>query len=361
MRPARRTALVAVASTLGIIVPPSLVLLLLGDAMLRAHTEGLTLATQLGLASAHAGTRIINTQDVLQAALAPGALLLVLWMGVTWWLAQRRTGGIADQGAASSAPVPLTRGERWTLGVVPTLIVALLALVTTGRVRAVEAAATAGVLLLVWGVASRQLTLRRLAQVLDDAMALTGALFALLVAAVTFSLVLRAYGTDALVAEWMRALQGQPLLAMGVVLSVLLGSAFVLDAFELIFLIIPIVMPPLLALVDDAAWVAALTLLVLQAGFLLPPLGYALVLSRAQVAPRPAMGAVARALAPYLLCLAGVIALVMTVPATTQWLRSTPATLPEMSIQGDDLDALMREMSQPEAPAPAPAASATPP
>ena len=112
---------------------------------------------------------------------------------------------------------------------------------------------------------------------------------------------------------------------------------------------------------DDAAWVAALTLLVLQAGFLLPPLGYALVLSRAQVAPRPAMGAVARALAPYLLCLVGVIALVMAVPATTQWLRSTPATLPEMSIQGDDLDALMREMSQPEAPAPAPAASATPP
>ena len=257
--------------------------------------------------------------------------------------------------------MPLTRGERWTLGVVPTLIVALLALVSTGRVRAVEAAATAGVLLLVWGVASRQLTLRRLAQVQDDAMALTGALFALLVAAVTFSLVLRAYGTDALVAEWMRALQGQPLLAMGVVLAVLLGSAFVLDAFELIFLIIPIVMPPLLALVDDAAWVAALTLLVLQAGFLLPPLGYALVLSRAQVAPRPAMGAVARALAPYLLCLAGVIVLVMAVPATTQWLRSTPATLPEMSIQGDDLDALMREMSQPEAPAPAPAASATPP
>ena len=73
------------------------------------------------------------------------------------------------------------------------------------------------------------------------------------------------------------------------------------------------------------------------------------------------MGAVARALAPYLLCLAGVIALVMAVPTTTRWLRSTPATLPEMSIQGDDLDALMREMSQPEAPAPAPAASATPP
>ena len=45
----------------------------------------------------------------------------------------------------------------------------------------------------------------------------------------------------------------------------------------MIFLVIPIVMPPLLAAVPDAAWVAALTLLVLQAGFLLPPLGYAIV------------------------------------------------------------------------------------
>lgn len=343
MPPARRTALVAVASTLGIIVPPSLVLLLLGDAMLRAHTEGLSLAAQLGLATARAGTRIINTQDVLQAALAPGALLLVLWLAVTWWLA-RATAASAD---ARPAPTePLTRRERWTLVLVPTLIVALLALVTTGRVRAVEAAATAGVLLLAWGIVSRQLTRQRLGQVLDDALALTGALFALLVAAVTFSLVLRAFGTDLLVADWMRALQGQPLLAMAVVLAVLLGSAFVLDAFELIFLIVPIVMPPLLALVDDAAWVAALTLLVLQAGFLLPPLGYALVMARAQVVPRPSMAAMVQALAPYLLSLLAVLALVLAVPATTQWLRTTPATLPETSIQGDDLDALMREMSQ---------------
>lgn len=105
-------------------------------------------------------------------------------------------------------------------------------------------------------------------------------------AAVTFSLVLRAYGTDVLVAEWMRALQGQPLLAMGVYWPCCWARRLCSMRLRyLIFLIIPIVMPPLLALVDDAAWVAALTLLVLQAGFLLPPLGYALVLSRAQVAP----------------------------------------------------------------------------
>ena len=52
--------------------------------------------------------------------------------------------------------------------------------------------------------------------------------------------------------------------------------------------------------VDDAAWVAALTLLVLQAGFLLPPLGYAVVLSRSLLAVKPGSRALARALAPQL-------------------------------------------------------------
>ncbi|MFY3386568.1 TRAP transporter large permease subunit [Paracidovorax sp. MALMAid1276] len=351
--PARRATLVAVASTLGVIVPPSLVLLLLGDAMLRAHTEGLTLARQLSLPAAQAGTRIINTQDVLQAALAPGALLLLAWLAVTWWVARRHDRSAPPSTpTATAAPSALTRGEGWTLCIVPAFIIALLALVTAGRIRAVEAAATAGVALLIWGLVSRQLTRPVMARVLDDALALTGALFALLVAAVTFSLLLRAFGTDVLVAEWMRTLQAQPALAMAVVLLVLLASAFVLDAFELIFLVVPIVMPPLLALVGDAAWVAALALLVLQAGFLLPPLGYALVLAMGQAHPRPPLRDMVRALAPYLLSLASVVALVLAVPATTHWLRTNPATVPEMTIDGDDLDALMREMSAPAGDAP---------
>src|SRR5205814_5752661 len=67
----RSAALVCAASTLGVVVPPSLVLILLGDAMLRAHTEA---ANIVGLTG-----RIINTQDVFHAALLPAAVLLVLF------------------------------------------------------------------------------------------------------------------------------------------------------------------------------------------------------------------------------------------------------------------------------------------
>lgn len=342
---AQRTALVAVTSTLGVIVPPSLVLLLLGDAMLRAHTEGMNLARQLALPAATASEsagRIVNTQDILQAALVPAAALLLGWLAVAWW-------GARHVPHAKATREPLSRPERWTLLLVPLLIGALLVLVTLGRVRAVEGAATACVLLLGWGAVSRQLTRAVLRQVLDDAMALTGALYALLAAATTFSLLLRGFGTDGLVARLMLSLQAHPMLALAALLAVLLACAFVLDAFELIFLVVPIVMPPVLAQLDDAAWVATLTLLVLQAGFLLPPFGYALVLARGQVAPRAPVAAVARALAPYLAVLAAVTALVMALPATTRWLRAAPTALaPAEPMSEEALQRLMREMAPPD-------------
>jgi TRAP-type mannitol/chloroaromatic compound transport system permease large subunit len=157
--------------------------------------------------------------------------------------------------------------------------------------------------------------------------------------------------------------QGQPMLATFVAMALLLACAFVLDAFELIFLVVPIVMPPLLAQVGDAAWVAVLALLVLQAGFLLPPFGYAVVLARgaAGSAPpastststpvparsRPAMRAMAQALMPYLAWLACVLALVAAVPQITMWLRTAPLTLTTgPAVNNDDVERMMRAMSQ---------------
>lgn len=342
--PARRATLVAVASTLGVVVPPSLVLLLLGDAMLRAHTEGLNIARQMKLPLAGADIRVVNSQDVMQTVLLPAAVLLLGWLLIA-----------ARSAAASAIPVPRApwlRRERWALAVVPLIIVGLLTLVTLGRARAVEAAAAAGLLLLLWGLASRQLTRTLLWEALDDAMALTGALFALLVAATTFSLMLRALGSDRVVNELMLTLHGHPLAATLAVMALLLACAFVLDAFELIFLVVPIVMPPLLAQVGDAAWVAVLALLVLQAGFLLPPFGYAVVLARGRQQPRAPLGPMAAALAPYLVWLACVMAMVFTLPQTTHWLRTSPPTLESNRALGEeDVERLILEMSPQRAPA----------
>ncbi|MDQ6683496.1 MAG: TRAP transporter large permease subunit [Pseudomonadota bacterium] len=275
---------ICVASTLGVVIPPSLVLILLGDAMMRAHTEAAHANSAIG--------RIVNTQDIMRAALWPGLTVVLVSLAIVAWQGRHA--------APRPAPPPMGRGQALAATVAVVGIAALLSLVAIGRIYAVEAAATGALVLLVAGLVTRRLDRRALGAVVREAMTLTGLLMALLVAATTFSLVVRGFASDALVARGVQSLAATPTLLLAAVLFGLLICSFVLDAFEMIFLVVPLVMPPLLAVVVDAAWVAALTLLVLQLGFLLPPLGYAVLMGRSSVADPPSLAALSRVLAPQL-------------------------------------------------------------
>jgi TRAP-type mannitol/chloroaromatic compound transport system permease large subunit len=148
-------------------------------------------------------------------------------------------------------------------------------------------------------------------------MAMTGALFSLLVAATTFTLVLRLLGTDRLVDAFVAAIPGNDLLVVACVLALIGLCAFVLDAFEIIFVIVPIVIPPLLIRIADARWVSVLVLLTLQSSFLLPPFGYALMMVRGVLKEPAAFRALLRALAPYLAAQWLLLAVVLLFPQLT--------------------------------------------
>jgi tripartite ATP-independent transporter DctM subunit len=295
----RKVALLCVASTLGVVVPPSLVLILLGDAMLRAHTEA---SNATGLAG-----RIINTQDVFHGALVPAAVFLALCAGITWWVGRRKpmaTGRLETVGR-----------KEWITAIAATLLIlALLAAVALGYLYAVEAAATGGVALAAYGVATRTLRRALLNEALQDTLVITGSLFALLVAATFFTLVQRAFGTDLWLAALFARLGHGIYPALLAVLLVLGLCALVLDAFEMIFVVVPLVIPPLLMRVPDATWVAVLTLLILQTSFLVPPFGYAVLMARSRVAGSVRTLALVRALAPYLAAQVLVLALVIALP-----------------------------------------------
>ena len=136
--------------------------------------------------------------------------------------------------------------------------------------------------MLIFGLGRRSLTLPVFRTVLRESLAISGALFAWLLAATVFTLVLRAFETDRWMNDFLHGLGGGST-ALVVVMRILALSAFVLDAFEITFAIIPVVMPPLLMLVPDAIWVAVLTLLALQVRFLLPPFGYAVVMAASRM------------------------------------------------------------------------------
>ena len=283
--PATRDAVITVASTLGVLVPPSLVLILLSDAMLNAHSYALTKNGRLD--------RVINAQDLFHAALAPAGLFLLLCIALAWYAGRDH----------KMLPVrePLRPQQAVLAAFALTALLLLLGGVATGYFFAVEAAAMGAFTLLSAGLITGRLRGGNLRELLHDAIAITGALFSLLIAATTFTLVLRLLGTDRLVDNLVAAIPGNDTLAVTVVLGVIGLCAFVLDAFEIIFVIVPIVIPPLLVRVVDARWVAVLVLLTLQSSFLLPPFGYALMMVRG-VAKNPApFRPFVRALVPFLL------------------------------------------------------------
>src|ERR1035437_2746053 len=328
---ATRDAIIAVASTLGVLVPPSLVLILLSDAMLNAHTFAVT---QTGRTD-----RVINTQDVFHAALVPAMIFVLLCLALAWRAGRGQPPPpsererLAPQGAILAAPALIA-------------LLVLLGGVATGYFYAVEAAAVGAFTLLCAGFVTGRLHHKVLRALLHDAVAITGALFSLLIAATTFTLVLRMLGTDRLVNNLVAGIPGGDIPATAVVLGVIGLCAFVLDAFEIIFVIIPIVIPPLLVRIADARWVSVLVLLTLQSSFLLPPFGYALMMVRGAAKNPAPFRPFVRALVPFLLAQWMLLVVVLMVPKLVHIGENTAdnSRAPASPVSNEEIEKRMREM-----------------
>jgi len=331
--PAIRDAVVAVASTLGVLVPPSLVLILLSDTMLSAHTPAVT---QTGRAD-----RVINTQDIFHAALLPAGIFLVLCVILAWIVGRKATRTVK--------PEPLTVSQGLVAATALVALVLLLGGVAAGYFYAVEAAAMGAFTLLASGLLTRRLNYTVLRDVFHDAIAITGALFSLLVAATTFTLVLRILGTDRLVNNLVGAIPGHDVLAVAGVLAVIGACAFVLDAFEIIFVIVPIVIPPLLIRVADARWVSVLVLLTLQASFLLPPFGYALMMVRGTAQNPAPLRLMLRALAPFLAAQWLLLMIVMFEPSLVHFGQGEGeiGRAPAKDLSNEEINRRLKEMVPP--------------
>jgi tripartite ATP-independent transporter DctM subunit len=327
---ANRHAIIAVASTLGVLVPPSLVLILLSDAMLSAHTIAVTATGRTD--------RVVNTQDIFHAALLPGGIFLALCLALAWFAGR----------SANKLPARerLTAGQAWLAAIALVSLLVLLGGVALGFFYAVEAAAVGAFALLVSGLVSGRLHGAVLNKLLSDAIALTGALFSLLLAATSFTMVLRLLGTADLVGRMVSAIPGGETAAVAVVLVVLGICAFVLDAFEIIFVIVPIVIPPLLIRVADARWVSVLVLLTLQSSFLLPPFGYALMMVRGVLNEAVAFRSFVRTLAPFLAAQWLLLLLVLFVPQLTHLGQSAEESsrLPSAPLSDEEFNRRLNEM-----------------
>jgi tripartite ATP-independent transporter DctM subunit len=339
---ARGGALIATAGTLGVVVPPSLVLILFGDAAMRAHTEALNVT--------HASVRILNTQDVFRGALTPAALMLLLAAAVAFYQGRDLTP------RAACAEDAATLSDWIAAAITLSALVALLGGVTLGYLYAVEAAATGGVALFAYGIVSRRLDRATLRETLRETLALSGALFALLIGATMLTLVIRAFETDRWLAQILAGLPGGAPATLAAGLAMIGLAALVLDAFEMIFVVVPLVLPALLQRVTDASWMAVLALLVLQTSFLLPPFGFALLMTRNRLGGALTLRDLSRAILPFLLAQVAVLALVLAVPGLVH--LAQPPEIPVRQLTPEEIERELRPVA-PERDADAPPADAT--
>jgi tripartite ATP-independent transporter DctM subunit len=329
------SGIVCSAGTLGTILPPSIVLILLGSVMQGATIEA-QLARGVSVVSA------LTIQDIYLGSLAPALLLLALYMayvaGVAIWRPER-----CPPSAAYLANPPSAFALVLRLFVPLALILLMLASIITGLIYTVEAAASGAVGATIYALARGQLNIARLSETVRTVMRLTAMVFMLLIGATTFSLVFRGFEGDLFVTRLLGAVPGGTFGPVAVVMAVCFGLGFFLDALEIVFLVVPIAMPPLLFLGVDPIWLAVLTAINLQTSFLHPPFGFALFFVRG-VAPKSiATADIYLGVIPFLLIQVVMLALVWMEPrlvtAIPRAWNATPAvsTAPNSPMPGADI------------------------
>jgi len=377
--PALAAGSISASGTLGQIIPPSIVLVVLGDQISNAYVEAQR-------AIGNWSPEPVSVGDLFAGALLPGLLLVglyILYQLAMAWLKPE-----------SSPAMPRELDERagpalwWHLmqSLVPpiVLIVAVLGSILAGVATPTEAAAVgavgalllAGVRLdrahaapmyiagacligmlilsavfdlrlartkipvddqiaiyiaelftlgLVWGLMVSLMRVYRtkiLHDVMRTTMQVSAMVFAILIGAALFSLVFRGLGGDVIVHEFLSELPGGAMGAMAVVMLVIFFMGFFIDWIEISFVVVPIVAPILLQFDIHPVWLGVMIAMNLQTSFLTPPVGFALFFLRGVAPPEVTTMHIYKGVAPFVLIQLVALALLAVYPGMATWLPS---------------------------------------
>ena len=270
------TGTICAAGTLGQIIPPSIVLVLLATILQGANEEAAMLVGNLA-------PDPVTAIDLFAGAILPGLMLVVLFIIFIFFYARINP--------LSCPPVETTRsrGEIYieaAKSVIPpiTLIVLVLGSILFGIATPTESASVGAVGAAMIALLKGELNFKNLKETAIGTVKLSSFVFVILIGASMFSLVFRAFGGDEMIEHFLGNLPGGLYAALILVMVVIFLLGFFLDYIEIIFVIVPLVGPILIANGADPLWLGILISLNLQTSFLTPPFGFSLFFLRG-VAP----------------------------------------------------------------------------
>ena len=259
--------IICASGTLGQIIPPSIVLLLLADQVSSAFKS-----TQMELGNL--SSEPISVTDIFYAAIIPGLLLVlfyILWI-VIYALINPRA---IPQKVTFKRDVSIAKTIKSAF---PPLIlmVVVLGSILGGVATATEASALGAVGAVILSYARNNLSINLLKTVSKETARVSSMIFTILIGATIFSLAFRGLGGDDLIHDFFKQLPGGLTSAVVICMIFIFLLGFVLDFIEIVFIVIPLILPPLVMLGADPVWLAVLVALNLQTSFLTPPFGFSL-------------------------------------------------------------------------------------
>jgi len=304
---------ICASGTLGQIIPPSTILIFMGDMLAGINA-------QVQMAKGNFAPTPVSVGDLFAGAMLPGLLLVGLYLLFAIWKA------VSDPKSCPATPVPenekaqLRRDVLTALLPPLTLIIAVLGSILGGIATPTESASVGAVGAIVLAMSKRRFSFTMLREATTNTATVTSMVFVILLGASVFSIVFRMMGGDNLVHEFLTDLPGGAIGALIVVMAVMFVLGFILDTFEIIFIVIPITAPVLLNLGVDPVWLGVLVGVNLQASFLTPPFGFSLFYLRGVAPATVTTGHIYRGVAPFVVLQLIAIAILLSFPALATWL-----------------------------------------
>jgi tripartite ATP-independent transporter DctM subunit len=308
------TGIICASGTLGQIIPPSIVLVLLGDVISSAYQQA---QIDQGMFS----PETVTVGDLFLGALIPGLILVLAYILYLLFKAVVDPKSVpAIPQAERDAVDDLTARVLKAL-VPPILLIGLvLGSILGGFATPTEAASVGAVGAILLSMMRGNFSYTVLKQVMKSTTEVSSMVFIILVGASIFSLVFRGYGGDDLVRDFLTDLPGGVFGAMAIVMLVIFLLGFFLDFIEITFVVVPIVAPILLTMGLDPVWLGIMIAINLQTSFLTPPFGFALFYLRGVAPESVSTMQIYRGVIPFILIQLVILSLLAYWPALATWL-----------------------------------------
>ncbi|MFG0382664.1 TRAP transporter large permease subunit [Pseudomonas sp. zbq_18] len=310
--PAIATGTLAATGTLGQIIPPSIVLVLLGDVMSSAYSQA---QLKMGIFS----PKTVSVGDLFVGALIPGLLLVGLYILYLIFIAITQPKKLPALPQEELGPIEW--GKLFAALIPPLLLIgAVLGSILAGYATPTEAAALGAVGAMLLALSKNKLNFSQLKDVAYGTTEISAMVFLILIGASLFSLVFRGFGGEVLIEDVFSQLPGGVLGAFFLVMVVIFLLGFILDFIEITFVVVPIVGPVLLAMGLDPIWLGVMIALNLQTSFLTPPFGFALFYLRGVTPASIATSTIYKGVVPFIAIQVLLLVIAYIWPELITWL-----------------------------------------